>query len=108
MVAFFLVEPCPGALHSSAPSAMDWVAQQVMDAQRRRTGVSLRLVLVDQSHFTVTVPSAEQCPARAAAAAARSAAEGRSANSSASAAKGAADAVVGSGTSAGGAEKHAE
>ncbi|GIL61232.1 hypothetical protein Vafri_15640 [Volvox africanus] len=51
-------------LKAAVKRAMDFVARKVMEAQLRRNGV-LRLVLVDQSHFSIVLPSEEQCPANA-------------------------------------------
>ncbi|GFR49172.1 hypothetical protein Agub_g11194 [Astrephomene gubernaculifera] len=49
-------------LKEAVKRAMDAVARTTMEAQMRRSG-ALRLVLVDQSHFSVVAPSPEQCPA---------------------------------------------
>ncbi|PNW74189.1 hypothetical protein CHLRE_13g588750v5 [Chlamydomonas reinhardtii] len=48
-------------LQAAVKRSMDYVAQQVMEAQERRSG-PLRLVLVDQNHFSVVMPPAETCP----------------------------------------------
>ncbi|KAG2443248.1 hypothetical protein HYH02_009321 [Chlamydomonas schloesseri] len=64
-------------LKEAAKRSMDYVAKQVMEAQERRSG-PLKLVLVDQSHFSVVMPPAETCPAltlQGAAAAASAAAD---------------------------------
>ncbi|GLC75659.1 hypothetical protein PLESTF_001671000 [Pleodorina starrii] len=53
-------------LKRAVKRSMDFVAQRVMDAQMRRSG-ALRLVLVDQSHFAIVVPSEQHCPANASA-----------------------------------------
>ncbi|KAG2443432.1 hypothetical protein HXX76_001790 [Chlamydomonas incerta] len=67
-------------LKAAVKRSMDYVAQQVMEAQERRSG-PLRLVLVDQTHFSVVMPPAETCPALslqgAAAAAGAAAGEGQ-------------------------------
>ncbi|GIL93372.1 hypothetical protein Vretifemale_20773 [Volvox reticuliferus] len=51
-------------LKAAAKRAMDFVARKVMELQMRRNG-ALRLVLVDQSHFSIVIPSEEQCPSNA-------------------------------------------
>ncbi|KXZ45042.1 hypothetical protein GPECTOR_59g650 [Gonium pectorale] len=48
-------------LKAAAKRAMDYVSGKAMEAHVRRHGLP-RLVLVDQNHFTIMLPSQEQCP----------------------------------------------
>ncbi|KXZ47787.1 hypothetical protein GPECTOR_33g669 [Gonium pectorale] len=48
-------------LKAAVKRAMDFVARKVMEARQRQSGAP-RLVLDDQTHFSLVAPSHEQCP----------------------------------------------